>query len=85
MYDVCFSKRGKSDYKKVLKSEYYVRVKRLISLLQEYPYIFPPFFEQYTCRNTYSRRINQQHRLVYRVNEEEKTIEILSCWTHYHD
>ena len=31
----------------------------------------------------YSRRINLQHRLVYQINEEEKTNKILSLWTHY--
>ena len=30
----------------------------------------------------YSRRINLQHRLVYQIDEEEKTIKILSLWTH---
>lgn len=31
----------------------------------------------------YSRRINLQHRLVYQIDEEEKTIKILNFWTHY--
>lgn len=31
----------------------------------------------------YSRRINLQHRLVYQIDKEEKTIKILSLWTHY--
>lgn len=31
----------------------------------------------------YSRRINLQHRLVYQIYVEEKTIKILSLWTHY--
>ena len=31
----------------------------------------------------YSRRINYQHRLVYKVHEEEKIIQIISLWTHY--
>ena len=31
----------------------------------------------------YSRRINLQNRLVYQIDEEEKTIKILSLWTHY--
>ena len=31
----------------------------------------------------YSRRINAQHRLVYRVIEKEKTIMIVSMWSHY--
>ncbi|MDD4504574.1 MAG: Txe/YoeB family addiction module toxin, partial [Clostridiaceae bacterium] len=31
----------------------------------------------------YSRRINIQHRLVYSVHNEEKTIKIISIWSHY--
>ena len=31
----------------------------------------------------HSRRINAQHRLVYRVIEKEKTIMIVSMWSHY--
>lgn len=31
----------------------------------------------------YFRRINIQHRLVYQVCETEKTIKIISLWSHY--
>ncbi|MDF5720365.1 MAG: type II toxin-antitoxin system YoeB family toxin [Rhizonema sp. PD37] len=31
----------------------------------------------------YSRRINIQHRLVYQVIEEEKTVKVIRMWTHY--
>ena len=30
-----------------------------------------------------SRRINNQHKLVYQVDESEKNIKILKMWTHY--
>jgi Txe/YoeB family toxin of toxin-antitoxin system len=30
-----------------------------------------------------SRRINIQHRLVYQVYEQEKSVKILRFWTHY--
>ena len=33
----------------------------------------------------YSRRINVQHRLVYEVNEETRTVRVLRMWTHYGD
>ena len=33
----------------------------------------------------YSRRINLQHRLVYRIDEEFKRIVIIRMWTHYGD
>ena len=45
----------------------------------------PPSYEKLVgdLNGAYSRRINLQHRLVYQVYEEEKTIKILSLWTHY--
>ncbi|MDA2921577.1 type II toxin-antitoxin system YoeB family toxin, partial [Desulfobacterota bacterium AH_259_B03_O07] len=30
-----------------------------------------------------SRRINIQHRLVYQVLEDIKTVKVISMWTHY--
>lgn len=30
-----------------------------------------------------SRRINIQHRLVYEVLEDQKTVHVLRMWTHY--
>jgi len=34
-------------------------------------------------KSAYSRRINIQHRLVYQVFEDIKTIKIIRLWTHY--
>ena len=31
----------------------------------------------------YSRRINIQHRLVYQILEQERTVKVLRMWTHY--
>jgi len=31
----------------------------------------------------YSRRINIQHRLVYEVFAEQRTVRVLRMWTHY--
>ena len=60
-------------------------VANLLELMKENPFANPPSYEklQGDCRGLYSRRINRQHRLVYRVLEEEKTIMIVSMWTHY--
>ncbi|HEX9736287.1 MAG TPA: type II toxin-antitoxin system mRNA interferase toxin, RelE/StbE family, partial [Thermoanaerobaculia bacterium] len=30
-----------------------------------------------------SRRINIQHRLVYRVHDGERTVKVIRMWTHY--
>ncbi|MGB0863693.1 MAG: Txe/YoeB family addiction module toxin [Saprospiraceae bacterium] len=33
----------------------------------------------------WSRRINQKHRLIYRIDETLKEIELISCYGHYGD
>jgi toxin YoeB len=35
--------------------------------------------------NYYSRRIDEKHRLVYRLNKESATIHLLRCHGHYDD
>lgn len=60
-------------------------VENLLEILKKNPYQNPPSYEKLSgnYKNLYSRRINKQHRLVYKVLEEEKTVVIVSMWTHY--
>lgn len=59
-------------------------VDNLLGVIRKNPYQNPPPYEKLRgLTDCYSRRINIQHRLVYRVVEEEKTIIIISMWTHY--
>jgi len=32
---------------------------------------------------SYSRRINIQHRLVYPIIDDERTVKVIRMWTHY--
>ena len=45
----------------------------------------PPPFEKLVgdLADAYSRRINIQHRLVYRVLEDEHVVKVVRRWTHY--
>jgi Txe/YoeB family toxin of toxin-antitoxin system len=60
-------------------------VEKLLEVIQLNPYQNPPPYEMLigNMKGLYSRRINRQHRLVYRVLEDEKVIMIISMWTHY--
>ena len=60
-------------------------VRELVKLLADNPFQTPPRYEvlQGNLKGLYSRRINRQHRLVYKILEEEKIVYILSMWTHY--
>ena len=61
------------------------KAKKLIKIIENNPYQNPPPYEKLMgdLNGAYSRRINFQHRLVYQILEKEKTIKILSLWTHY--
>ena len=59
----------------------------LAELLEKDPFQTPPPYEKLSgdLKGLYSRRINVQHRLVYEVNEENRTVRVLRMWTHYGD
>ena len=61
------------------------KARALIEIIKENPYKTPPSCEKLMgdLTGAYSRRINIKHRLVYEVLEEEKTVKIISLWTHY--
>lgn len=60
-------------------------VEKLLELMKDNPFQNPPPYELLVgdMKGLYSRRINRQHRLVYRVMEEENAIIIVSMWSHY--
>ena len=61
------------------------KAKALVDLISQNPYQIPPPYEKLIgeLSGKLSRRINIKHRLVYQVFEEEKTIKIISLWSHY--
>ena len=71
--------------KKIKKnSTLHKKVIALLELIEENPYTNPPSYERLIgINNTYSRRINIQHRLVYQVYDIEKVVKIIRMWTHY--
>jgi Txe/YoeB family toxin of toxin-antitoxin system len=54
-------------------------------VLREDPFASPPGFEKLVgdLAGASSRRINIQHRLVYQVLSESRTIKVLRMWSHY--
>lgn len=60
-------------------------VDRILAILGENPFQSPPPFEILSgdLKGLFSRRINRQHRLVYQVREQDKSVVIMSMWTHY--
>lgn len=80
-----YTKQAQKDAKNLAAAGLKSKAQGLLDLLKENPYRTPPFFEKLVgdLAGAYSRRINIQHRLVYQILEEEKTIKVLRMWTHY--
>ena len=80
-----FTKQAQRDAKKLAAAGLRARAEELLDILAEDPYRSPPRFEKLVgdLTGAYSRRLNIQHRLVYQVLEEARTVKILRMWTHY--
>ena len=85
MYEIRLTRQAEKDLQRVLASNLREKVKRLMATLESDP--FQPPYEKLVgdLAGAYSRRINAQHRLVYRVDEDKKRVVILRMWTHYGD
>lgn len=85
MYRIVYTRDAAKDIPKLKAAHLDAKAKALIELLRENPYQTPPAYEKLVgdLQGLFSRRINIQHRLVYQVLDEEKTVKIVSLWTHY--
>jgi Txe/YoeB family toxin of toxin-antitoxin system len=84
-YKLVYTKQAVKDTKKLQTSRLDKKAKELLEILKINPFQTPPNYEKLSggLNGAYSRRINIQHRLVYQVFEDEKTIKIIRLWTHY--
>ena len=82
-YRLVFAPQAVKDMEKVAKSNLKDKVYKLLASLEEDP-LRPPLEKLFNVKNTYSKRINLQHRLVYQI-VENNTVKILRVWTHYGD
>lgn len=85
MYAIVYTKKAVDDIAKIKAAKLEGKVKALIDIIRNNPYQSPPPFEnpQGDLHGAYSRRINIKHRFVYEIIEEQRTIKIISMWTHY--
>lgn len=82
---VVYAKHAQKDAQKLSASGLKGKAQDLLAIIQENPFQNPPPCEKLVgdLSGAYSRRINIQHRLVYEVLEEQKTIKVLRMWSHY--
>lgn len=91
VFKILYTKRALKEMPKVKEGGFDKKVKELIEIVQVNPFQNPPSYEK-LCgfQNTYSRRINIQHRFVYMVVKDpciskdyEGIVKIISLWNHY--
>ena len=84
-WKLVYTKQARKDAKKIASSGLKPKAEYLLGLLSEDPYKTPPPFEKLVgdLSGACSRRINIQHRLVYQVIDDIKTVKIIRMWTHY--
>lgn len=86
LYRIVITKKAQRDKEKIKQyTALRKNVENLLEVIKVNPYQTPPPYEKLLgdLSSCYSRRINAQHRLVYTVDEEVKTVKIISMWTHY--
>jgi Txe/YoeB family toxin of toxin-antitoxin system len=84
-WNLVYTRQAQKDVKRLAASGLRERAQKLLDLLAKDPFSKPPPFEKLVgdLAGAYSRRINIQHRLVYQVIPERRTVKVLRMWTHY--
>lgn len=84
-WEVLFGRDARKDAKKVQAAGLRSKVDALLEVLEKDPFANPPRYERLVgdLDGYYSRRINLQHRLVYRVDKKAKRVFVERMWTHY--
>ncbi len=84
-WNLIYTRQAQKDANKLASSGLKDKAERLLAITELNPFANPLPYEKLIgdLSGAYSRRINIQHRLVYEVIEEAKTIKILRLWTHY--
>jgi len=84
-YNVLLTKQALKDAKKLKSSKLLSKCQQLLDTIADDPFTNSPPYEKLIgdLNGYYSRRINIQHRLVYEIQQNTKTIKILRMWSHY--
>ena len=80
-----YTRQARRDAKKLARSGLKPQAQRLLDILRKNPYQTPPRYERLVgdLAGACSRRINIQHRLVYQILDDLRTVKVIRMWTHY--
>jgi Txe/YoeB family toxin of toxin-antitoxin system len=84
-WKIVYTRQAQRDARKVAAAGLRQKVEKLLAVLSQNPFQTSPPYEKLVgdLSGAYSRRINIQHRLVYQVLEETRTVKVIRMWTHY--
>jgi toxin YoeB len=84
-WTLVYTNQAQKDARKLAASGLKTKARHLLEILEKNPYCTPPRYEKLVgdLSGSYSRRINIQHRLVYQILDDIKTVKIIRMWTHY--
>ncbi len=84
-WTLVYTRQAEKDAALAAKAGLRPRIEPLLGLLERDPFGTPPPLKKLLgdLAGAYSRRINLQHRLVYQVLPERRTVKVLRMWTHY--
>jgi len=82
---IVYTRQAQKDAKKIAGAGLKPKAEKLLEVPSKNLFQTPPPFEKLIgdLSGAYSRRITIQHRLVYQVLEEIKTVKVIRMWTHY--
>ena len=82
---VVYARHALKDAKKISAAGLKEKAEEVLEVLVIDPFRNPSPYEKLVgdLDGAYSRRINIQHRLVYEVFKNERTVRVLRMWSHY--
>jgi len=80
-----YTRQAQKDARKLAEAGLKDKAVALLAILETNPFQTPPPYEKLVgdLAGAYLRRINIQHRLVYQVLEEARTVKVIRLWSHY--
>lgn len=84
-WKIVFTHHAQKDALKLKRAGLKSKAESLFEVLAQNPFQNPPPYEKLVgdLSGAYSRRINIQHRLIYQVYRDSKTVKVIRMWTHY--
>jgi len=80
---VFYTKEALKDREKVIERGWGEKIRSIGRALRENPYAPPREKLVGELNGAYSKRINRQHRVIYQILEEDRTVKVVSAWSHY--